>query len=638
MGEIAQNLTSMGVSFERWPATNGKTLVASAEQPCDVDIRGFGPWAAGEIGCGASHIRLWRHIVEQEIPWAIVLEDDARLASPIPTDIGDWDLPDDADIVLLNDRSLAGSVRHPGRRFSYADVPGGAGTDGYMIRLSGAQRLLRVTRPLLNPLDFQMYAHFASVQRADQYPFFWRLPRNPRAGHVELVAYRILPALITHPGLDSTIGNQRHPRARFFCRMLLGLNFDSAYQYYGSGCQAGPAYQISARTPSVHESGGPSKMKLKRPVPFFRGVDFSHCHEDDAPATAAILADHGVDTVRLSVWVGDGKAMSLARTLRRAKAAADRGLRVYIALHYSDTWADPGCQKKPRAWRRHGIGQLIDEVHSYTRDVVETFYRHEIPLSIVQLGNEITNGLLWAEDGGDERSGGRLHPPKSEAQSWQIDDQWIIIAELLKAAEAGVAAGLPFGEEVRTMLHLDRGADIDGALWWLDRSTSFGITSDLIGLSFHRIWHDEATIANLARIRELHAKYPRRPVILSETAYPYRTFTDDKVKNLTGWEFPLTPAGQRRYLESVLSTVRQAPNGAGVFWWGACFTDSRVEPCIDKYRAQVLFDGDGRPLPALSAFSHARKLRAAADPVRVQRGSLRKEHKGLMSDSDGSRE
>jgi arabinogalactan endo-1,4-beta-galactosidase len=188
------------------------------------------------------------------------------------------------------------------------------------------------------------------------------------------------------------------------------------------------------------------------------------------------------------------------------------------------------------------------------------------------------------------------------------------------------------------MLHLDRGADIDGALWWLERSTSFGITSDLIGLSFHRIWHEGATIANLARIRELHAKYPNRPVILSETAYPYRTFTDDKVKNLKGWEFPLTPAGQHRYLEAVLSTVREAPNGAGVFWWGACFTDSRVEPCIDKYRAQVLFDIDGRPLPALSAFSHAQERRAIADKVCVQGGSIGMGREGLTSDGDGSRE
>jgi arabinogalactan endo-1,4-beta-galactosidase len=617
MAAISKHLLSMGASFERWPATDGAAFKTSADSSCDIEIRGFGPWAAGEIGCGVSHIRIWQHIVQHRLRWAIVLEDDARLCSPLPAAIEDWDLPPDADIVLLNDRSLPGPARHRGRRFAYGDVTGGAGTDGYLVSRAGAQKLLAATRPLSNPLDFQMYAHFKSIQTADRYPYFWRLPRNRDARHIELVAYRILPALITHPGTDSTIGNWRHPRARFYCRTLLGVNYDTdgdhAARAYGASYYAGISYLAGGhpvsppKAPSVDEPARRGRNAPARPAPFYRGVDISHCHEDDARSTAAILADHGVNSVRLSVWVGDESAMSPARVLRMAKAAADHGLQIYLALHYSDTWADPGRQDKPRAWRRHGIGQLIDEVHSYTRNLVETFYRHDVPLAIIQLGNEITNGLLWAEDSEDERTGGRLHPPEHQLTRWQADDQWIVIAELLKAADAGVVDGLPAGEHVRTMLHLDRGADIDGALWWLDKSTAVGITSDLIGLSFYGMWHDGATIANLGRMRKLHERYPHRPVVLSETAYPYRPFTDDLVKDLSIAEFPLTPAGQQRYLEAALSAVGAVPNCAGLFWWGACFTDSRVAPCIDKFRAHALFDADGRPLPALRAFRGARE-------------------------------
>jgi arabinogalactan endo-1,4-beta-galactosidase len=589
MAAIGENVALMGVPVERWPATDGDAVDTAVDQPSDVDIRGFGPWAGGEAGCGASHIRLWRYLVDERIPWAIVLEDDARLGAPIPADVGDWDLPVDADIVLLNDRSLAGGVRHRGRRYSYADVRGGAGTDGYLLSLAGARKLLAVTRPLLNPLDFQMYAHFASVRADDTFPFFWKLPGNPEASHVELTAYRIVPELITHAGVDSTIGNRRHPRARFYCRTLLGLNFDSA-TYYGAG------YQTIPPAPAVQE------RPTDGPAPFLNGVDFSHCHTDEVRSTAAVLADHGVDTVRVSVWVGDGQAMSLAPALCRAKAAVEHGMRVYVALHYSDTWADPGRQRKPAAWRQHGIGQLIDDVHTYTANVVERFYQEDIPLAVVQTGNEITNGLLWADDGADERSGGRLHAPTSDLNTWRIDDQWIIIAELLKAADAGIAAGLPTGATVRTLLHLDRGADIDGALWWLDRSTQVGITSDLIGLSFYSMWHSDATIANLARIRELGVRHPHRGVVVSETAYPYRPFDDDNAMDPAAAEFPLTPDGQRRYLEAALATVRGARNGAGLIWWGACFTDGRVEPYVDKFPAHALFGPDGRPLPALRAF------------------------------------
>jgi len=610
MAEISEHLSSLQASFERWPATDGAAFRAAADPSTNIEIRGFGPWAGGEIGCGVSHIRIWQRIVEQKTPWAIVLEDDARLCAPLPANMEDWDLPADADIVLLNDRSLPGPTLHRGKKFSYAEVAGGAGTDGYLVSYAGAKKLLAVTRPLSNPLDFQMYAHFNSIQAADRYPYFWRLPRNPEAAHVGLNAHRILPALITHPGTDSTIGNWRHPRARFYCRTLLGVNYDSDGDD-GPRSYHGPSYYsvMSPKNPSttptkafVEEPKRRVKKRSVLPAPFFRGIDISHCHEEKAGSTAAVLADHGVDTVRLSVWVDDESAMSLKRTLHMAKAASERGLRIYLALHYSDTWADPGRQDKPRAWRRHGIGQLVDQIHDYTKNVVDRFYRNEIPLSIVQLGNEITNGLLWAKDNEDERTGGRLHPPVNQLKSWQIDDQWFIISELLQAADAGVAAGLPAGEDVRTMLHLDRGADIDGALWWLEKSSAVGISSDLIGLSFYGMWHNGATIANLARIQELRERYPNRPVVLCETAYPYRPFTDDLVKDLSVGEFPLSPAGQQKYLEAALSAVRQVPNCAGLFWWGACFTDSRVAPSIDRFLAHALFDANGQPLPALRAF------------------------------------
>jgi GR25 family glycosyltransferase involved in LPS biosynthesis len=421
MAEISEHLVSMQTSFERWPATDGAAFRASADASTNIEIRGFGPWAGGEIGCGVSHIRIWQRIVEQEIPWAIVLEDDARLCAPLPTDIRDWDLPSDADIVLLNDRSLPGPALHLGRRFSYAEVAGGAGTDGYLVSYAGAKKLLAVTRPLSNPLDFQMYAHFNSIQAADRYPYFWKLPRNPEATHVGLVAYRVLPALITHPGTDSTIGNWRHPRARFYCRTLLGVNYDSdaddgPRSYHGASYYSVMNHQSPTDTSPpktfVEEPKRRVKDRSPLPAPFFRGVDVSHCNDEQAGATAAVLADHGVDTVRLSVWVDDESAMSLKRTLRLARIAAERGLKIYLALHYSDTWADPGRQDKPRAWRGHGIGQLVDQIHEYTRSVVDTFYRNEVPLSIVQLGNEITNGLLWAKDSEDERTGGRLHPQR----------------------------------------------------------------------------------------------------------------------------------------------------------------------------------------------------------------------------------
>ena len=43
-----------------------------------------------------------------------------------------------------------------------------------------------------------------------------------------------------------------------------------------------------------------------------------------------------------------------------------------LTLHYSDSWADPGKQTKPAAWKNYTFQQLMDVVWSYTRDVMTT--------------------------------------------------------------------------------------------------------------------------------------------------------------------------------------------------------------------------------------------------------------------------
>jgi arabinogalactan endo-1,4-beta-galactosidase len=247
------------------------------------------------------------------------------------------------------------------------------------------------------------------------------------------------------------------------------------------------------------------------------------------------------------------------------------------------------------------VRDLINTVRSYTKEVVAAFCRRGMSPAIVQLGNEITNGMLWVEDGQDERGGGRLHGPRTGA-SWLVDDQWTILSEFLKAAGVGAREGFRLDEGGQILLHLDRGADVAGAKWWLDRASALGVDYDLVGLSFYSLWHDNATIETLSRLRELYDSGFRRPVMISETSYPFRPFRDGAVVRTAGREFTFTPSGQFEYLQAALRTMRSAPNGAGLFWWGACFTDSSIEACRDCFQAQALFDADGHALPALAAF------------------------------------
>jgi len=62
-------------------------------------------------------------------------------------------------------------------------------------------------------------------------------------------------------------------------------------------------------------------------------------------ALQTILAGSGVNTVRQRVWVNpSGGNYNLNYNLAQGKLAHAAGLGIYLDLHFSDTWADPGHQ------------------------------------------------------------------------------------------------------------------------------------------------------------------------------------------------------------------------------------------------------------------------------------------------------
>ena len=183
---ISARAAELSLRLIRWPATAGADLdpaaLSGGELADGLRVRDFAPWSGNEAACGISHIRLLRELIDSGAQWAVVLEDDAIILHRIPTDIDAWGIPADADIVLLNDRSVAGAIEVTAGHFSYGKVVGGAGTDGYLISKIGAQKLLRILDPLKDPLDFQMYSHFASVRSSDQPPFFSAAARKRGRG------------------------------------------------------------------------------------------------------------------------------------------------------------------------------------------------------------------------------------------------------------------------------------------------------------------------------------------------------------------------------------------------------------------------------------------------------------------------
>jgi arabinogalactan endo-1,4-beta-galactosidase len=615
---VRARAAALGMDLIRWPATTDAELdpatLYRGELADGVRVRDFAPWSGSEAACGISHIRLLRAFVASGVPWCVVLEDDAVILDRFPATVRAWRLPADAEIVLLNDRSAAGPVEVVSGRFGYCRAVGGAGTDGYLISRPGAGKLLRVLDPLKDPLDFQMYAHFASVRGNDRPPYFWRLPRNAEADGVELTAYRIEPPLVGHRDGESVIGNARHPRARFYCRVLLGLEFNDdggSYRYgylRATARPAAPGRAGAARAAAARASAGR----------FFTGVDVSHLDTTRWPAALSgqprgnpldLLVDTGVNAVRMSAWVGASTAFGTHRLLRVAREAADRGLALCVALHYSDTWADPGRQTKPADWRALGPPELDGALYAYTYDLVAALCRQGTPPAVVQVGNEITNGMLWAGADQADHAGGRLWRPEGEAVPLDYDSQWAVFAGLVRTAVAGVrAAAADWDAPVEVMVHIDTGAYAEQAEWWLRRAVDHGIDFDLAGLSFYPMWHDGATVRAVEELALLGMVLPDVGVVLAETSYPYRVPTD--VAPTRPLQFPLTPSGQRDYLAAVLRSLRGLPTGRGLFWWGAFFLDG-----ADCHRAHALVDQRGRPVAALTAFGEASRAGAGAGAV-----------------------
>jgi arabinogalactan endo-1,4-beta-galactosidase len=177
-----------------------------------------------------------------------------------------------------------------------------------------------------------------------------------------------------------------------------------------------------------------------------------------------ILAGHGWNWVRLRLWVDPPNEFNgLADVTTMARRARQAHLRFLLCLHYSDFWADPAKQHIPAAWQGQDLRTLAETVHDYTRMAIATLIAQGAAPDIVQIGNEVTAGMLWPH-GRIDRDG---------------QEHWTEFATLLKAGIAGAREAGPLGHGPATMIHIDRGGDAPSAsmtrFWpWASTSTGSG--------------------------------------------------------------------------------------------------------------------------------------------------------------------
>ncbi len=360
--------------------------------------------------------------------------------------------------------------------------------------------------------------------------------------------------------------------------------------------------------------------------PFYLGADISTLTQVEGrggvyldngkPADAlALFMKHGWTCFRLRIWVDPrGGANGLEYTTKLAKRIKAAGGTFMLDFHYSDWWADPQKQNKPAAWAKLDFDALEKQTETYTADVMRALKAAGATPDFVQIGNEITGGMLWPDGqvkvpvstvkvfAGDVQV---IAPPKP----YDDDKQWARLVRLLNADVRGVRAATTPEDHVRIVVHIDCGGDWPVTQWYFDHLAKGHVAYDVIGQSYYPNYH--GTMENLRdNLRETIAHY-HKDVMVVETAYPTRGNPPNAgaAKNMI---WPLTPEGQKQFLADLIRTVKEAPEhrGIGVNYWHpeATFMPNATAGRGGRGPDQnSLFDAQGNPLPGFSVMNPAMK-------------------------------
>ena len=328
----------------------------------------------------------------------------------------------------------------------------------------------------------------------------------------------------------------------------------------------------------------------------------------------AIMKDYDVDTIRLRLW-NDPKSESgewygagnndLSETIAIGKKVTEAGFGVLLNFHYSDFWADPGKQIKPKAWKDFGMEELEKAVYDFTKESLEKILDEGVNVTMIQVGNELSNGLLWPE--------GRV--PNYD--------------NIYRLVSAGLKACREIDSKIPLMIHLDNGGN--NALYreWFDNFTQRGGDFDYIGLSYYPFWHGSLDMLEY-NMNDIAERYGKDLIVAEvsmgftmESYQQYEKLSDEERKGyatkpslVEKIDYPMTIQGQKDFTEDFLNRVGKVTgnHGKGFFWWEPAWipvpgsgwaTPASLKymndpgPCGNEWANQALFDYDGNVLPAL---------------------------------------
>ena len=328
---------------------------------------------------------------------------------------------------------------------------------------------------------------------------------------------------------------------------------------------------------------------------FLMGADLSYVNQimdhggvyrDDGVVASPyeIFKNHGSNIVRLRLWhnpiwtkevygaSGIQLYNDLADVSKSISLVKAQGMSVLLDIHYSDTWADPGKQEIPKAWKNiKDINVLRDSVYQYTTQIFQHLLAKGLTPEFVQIGNETNCGMLYT------------NAPEGFPACNVCDGEWQRMGSVVNSAISAVRDATQSSTiKTKVILHV---ADPKNVEWWFDNITEASGGNvhdfDIIGISYYPIWHTTVGIEqisdNVSRFRNKFEK----PVIVLESAYPWTTEAADDYNNVFGSQTPLNgyPFTRKGQYDLMLKLAQEVLDGGGqgIIYWEPAWISSDMK-------------------------------------------------------------
>nr|WP_080499925.1 glycosyl hydrolase 53 family protein [Lactiplantibacillus plantarum] len=292
-----------------------------------------------------------------------------------------------------------------------------------------------------------------------------------------------------------------------------------------------------------------------------------------------VLHEAGVNYLRLRLWVDplnaenqtySGGASDEYNELQIAKEAAKYGMKVLLDFQYSDFWADPGKQVVPKAWEKENSAEIAESVYLYTRKTISDFKETGVEIGMVQIGNEITNGVLGIIASRDAN--------ESYTNIWNDNQKAGIISSYLNAGSKAVRELAP---KAKVVIQLET-PNVQKYSTIMTALKNNNVDYDVLGSSYYPFWSTNNnngnglgkganTPNNLEAVEKMVRDNFGKEFVVLETGWTNSLQDADGTGNSIGsnqssYAYENSPQGQVDELESMYQAIVNQ-NGLGAFYW-----------------------------------------------------------------------